>query len=130
MTMHRKILIADADQAFLREASLGLAGRGFAIIPVGDADEALAFARRERVDLLVLDAQMGCAAGCDILDAVVADPTLASTPTVFLMRAQTGATVAGVARHNDAIVLYRPVDMVELITAVTRSMPDAEGRAA
>ena len=130
MTMHRKILIAADDAAFLREAALALTGRGYAIIPVGDADGALAFARRERVDLLVIDAHMGCAAGCAILDAVVADPALASTPTIFLTRDRTGAAVASVARHNDAAVLYQPMDMADLVTAVTRSMPDAEGRAA
>ena len=56
-----KILIVDDDQEFIAAFSTFLTGHGFAVLKAYDATLALKFARKEAIDLMVLD--LGLPAG-------------------------------------------------------------------
>jgi DNA-binding response OmpR family regulator len=130
MSIHRKILIADDDAFFLREASLHMAGRGYAVIPVGDGYQALEYALRERPDLLVLDVHMPCGDGFSVHERVIRHPELALAPVIFMTHDRSHAVAVEAARHHASTILYKPFELDELVAAVTRHLPDEQADAA
>jgi CheY-like chemotaxis protein len=80
----QRVLLAD-DSKFLRAAhELFLKKDGFAVIKASDGEEALALARRERPDVVVLDLLMPKLSGTEVLKALKEDPGTANIPVIIL----------------------------------------------
>jgi CheY-like chemotaxis protein len=94
------ILLVDDDPDILRLLTMTLRSEGFRLLTAGDGDTALAMARAERPDLLLLDWNMPGRNGLEVCQALRAesDPRLRDVPVVMLT-AQGGAedTAAGFA---------------------------------
>lgn len=99
-TASATILLVDDDPDILRLLTMTLRPEGFRLLSATDGNEALAIARAERPDLLLLDWNMPGRSGLEVCRALRAesDPRLRNVPVV-LLTAQVGAedTAAGFA---------------------------------
>ena len=79
-----KILLAEDDRFLRRAAETTLRRHGFTVVTAADGDEALASARREIPDLILLDLIMPKMQGFEVLQSLKGDPATATIPVVVL----------------------------------------------
>ena len=78
------VLVCD-DEPVLRLLVRATLDRGdYTVLEAGDGDEALARARSDRPDLILLDMMMPGRSGSEVLRAVRSDPASAATPVIML----------------------------------------------
>lgn len=82
--MTKKILIADDEPNIVISLEFLLRREGFDVVVAVDGEEALAKARAERPDLVLLDVMMPKMNGFDVCQALRADPDLAATRVLML----------------------------------------------
>jgi len=119
MESKRTILIVDDAPLFLELESLFLARSG-RVVTAASGPEALEAARRERPDLMLVDAFMPGMDGAALCRAVKGDPALAAIPVVILTSSDAGEDRAAALRAGASDVLSKPVSRMELIEAVQR----------
>lgn len=115
----RHILCADddADMRMILEVALGTLG-GWRISLAADGEEALAEARSNRPDLILLDAQMAGIDGPATLRLLRADPALANIPVVFVTGQAAPSEVAAFLAQGAAGVVTKPFDPMGLAERV------------
>lgn len=91
------ILLADDDESIRMVARLGLSREGYEVTLVEDGPAALAAARSQSFDALLLDWMLPGMDGIDVCRLLKADPATAALPIVFL----TAAAHAGA--HEEAL---------------------------
>ena len=125
-----KILVVD-DNDLNRELARGILERaGYLVVLAQDGQEALAAARRDAPDVILMDLAMPVLDGFEATRALAADPTTARIPviavTAMAMRAdEERAYAAGVRGY-----LTKPIDrraLEEVIGRVLRKAPAAGG---
>ena len=100
------------------EVALGTLG-GWRVTLAGDGEEAIASARADRPDLILLDAAMaGGMGGAQALAALRADPTLQAIPVIFVTGLATEADRASYQRFGAAELIAKPFDPLTLATRV------------
>ena len=105
-----RILVAEDDPA-LREALRDvLALAGYAAVTVSDGTQALAAARAEPPDLIILDHMMPGLDGLSVLRALQADARLRGIPVILL----TGAAHDLPPQPGVAAIVEKPFQMVPL----------------
>lgn len=82
--MSKKVLIADDEPNIVISIEFLLRREGFEVLVAVDGEEALAKARAERPDLVLLDVMMPKMNGFDVCQALRADPELASMRVLML----------------------------------------------
>lgn len=120
--MTHSILIAD-DHADLRKLiRMTLLGGPFTVTEAEDGAQALAAARAQRPDLIILDVMMpGALDGYGVCAAVKADPGLQDVPVVLVTaRAQRADLLAGQQAGADAYLVkpFSPTELLERVTAL------------
>ena len=80
----RTILVAEDDRFLRKAAETTLARHGYRVIAAVDGDEALALARAEAPDLILLDLVMPKRHGFEVLRGLKADPATAAIPVIVL----------------------------------------------
>jgi CheY-like chemotaxis protein len=109
-----RILVAEDDPA-LREALRDvLALIGYAALTVSDGTQALAAARADPPDLIILDHLMPGLDGLSVLRALQADPRLKGIPVILL----TGAAYDLPPQPGVAAIIGKPFQMVALQNTV------------
>jgi len=131
------ILIVDDDPGF-RELVSVLCGRlGYRCVEVGTAEEALAAARLERPDVVVLDVMLGGASGYEVCRDLRGEFG-ERLPIIFLSGTRTASSdrIAGLLLGADDY-LTKPVEPGELMARLQRAIarsssdrPEATGAAA
>lgn len=109
------ILVCD-DDPNLRELVRAALGEGYRYLEAADGGEALDAVRSLGPDLLVLDVMLPVRSGLEVLQAIRADPRLASLPVVVITawsHAELDAEGAGADRF-----VSKPFDPDELAAAV------------
>ncbi len=109
------ILVCDDDPS-LRELVRAVLGPGYLFIEAADGIEALALAREERPDLIVLDVMLPGLSGIEVLEALRADEGMKAIRVVVITawsHAEIDAQVAGADRF-----VSKPFDPDELSSAV------------
>lgn len=109
------ILVCD-DDASLRELVRAVLGDGYRFIEAADGIEALALAREERPDLIVLDVMLPGLSGIEVLQELRANEELLSIPVVVITawsHAEIDAQIAGADRF-----VAKPFDPDDLSNAV------------
>jgi len=104
------------DDPSLRELVRAVLGPGYRFVEAADGTEALALAREDRPDLVVLDVMLPGLSGIEVLEELRTDDGLASIPVVVITawsHAELDAQVAGADRF-----VSKPFDPDELSTAV------------
>jgi diguanylate cyclase (GGDEF)-like protein len=116
------ILVADDDRVTRTMVSSWLSAAGYDVIVASDGDDALALARRHRVDLLLLDVTMPGRDGYEVCRAIRAESVTAPPPVIFLTaHSHTNARVVGLdAGAVDYIV--KPFASEELVARVRAAL--------
>lgn len=111
----RHILCADddPDMRMILEVALGTIG-GWEVSLAADGEEALAAARAQRPDLILLDAAMAGIDGPGALQQLKADPALADIPVAFVTGHADPAAQAALRAHGAADVISKPFDPTAL----------------
>jgi class 3 adenylate cyclase len=116
-----RILVADDNPMNVDILQACLAFHGYEIVTAADGEEALARARAEQPDLILLDVMMPGLDGLEVCRRLKGDPSLPFTP-IILVTARTDSkdVVAGLEAGGDEY-LAKPVDQDALVARV-RSM--------
>lgn len=80
----RRLLLAEDDRFLRKAAESALRRAGFEVLAAADGEEALAVARAEHPDLILLDLIMPKLQGFEVLHALKQDPATASIPVIVL----------------------------------------------
>jgi len=126
------VLIVDDDPDIVRLLTMTLRSEGFRLLTASDGDAALAIARLERPDLLLLDWNMPGRDGLEVCRALRAedDPGLSQVPVVLLTaQARAEDTAAGFAAGVTDYVTkpFKPAHVRARVHAwLMRSHPDAD----
>jgi CheY-like chemotaxis protein len=97
------LLICDNEKPIRGLVRATLEPAGYRFVEARDGDEALALAKVERPDLILLDMMMPGRSGLDVLEALRSDPELRNVPVIMLTARtqasdQEAAERAGVTR--------------------------------
>lgn len=120
--MSTHVLLAEDDRFLRKAAGAMLKRNGFVVRVAVDGEEALAAARAERPDLVLLDLIMPKIQGFQVLEALKADPATAGVPVIVLSnlgqdadvaRAMAGGAAAYFIKSNTSLAL-----LVEQVRAV------------
>ena len=114
----KRILFIDDRPAHLRQPVLRLQVEGYQVEEADSGAAGLDRLRKDRFDLLILDAELPSEDGWDVLKAVRADPEISDTRVIVFMAAQ-GETQKLVLIPVDA-ELRRPFTIGALLDAVHR----------
>ena len=109
------ILVCDDDPS-LRELVRAVLGPGYRFVEAADGVEALALAREEPPELIVLDVMLPGLSGIEVLEELRTDDALKSIPVVVITawsHAEIDAQVAGADRF-----VSKPFDPDDLSNAV------------
>ena len=80
----KKILLVEDDDALANVYVMRLKGEGFNVIRVANGEDALAAAKENKPDLVVLDAMMPKVSGFDVLDILRNTPETANLKIIML----------------------------------------------
>jgi len=113
-----RILIVDDNPDNLDIFQARLAAHGFEILRAMDGEEALATAKRERPDLILLDVMMPKMDGIEVCRHLKADRSLPFIPIILVTaKADSKDVVAGLEAGGDEY-LTKPVDQAALVARV------------
>lgn len=115
-----RILICDNEEVLRTLVRASLEGNDYEFLEARDGDEALALARAEHPDLILLDMMMPGRSGLDVLAELRDDPAFATTPVIMLTaRAQANDREAAAAGGATEF-LPKPFSPLELADRVGR----------
>jgi DNA-binding response OmpR family regulator len=83
-TFDERVLIVDDESAIRLICRLNLGSSGFATLEAADGDSALAIARAERPDLILLDVMLPGKDGWEVAESLAAAPETRAIPILFL----------------------------------------------
>jgi len=116
--MTKKVLIADDEQNIVISLDFLLRREGFDVLVAADGEEALAKARSERPDLVLLDVMMPKMNGFDVCQALRADPEFASMRVLMLTaKGRDTEVTKGLGLGADAY-MTKPFSTKELVAQV------------
>lgn len=109
------ILLAEDDSAIIEIVTYILKGSGFSVVSVTTSDEVLAYLKKHKPSLILLDISLE---GEKIARKIKRDPSTAKIPLLILSANPETETIAK-ATGADGF-LQKPFDMEELIATVSR----------
>jgi CheY-like chemotaxis protein len=116
------VLVAD-DDAVIRALVKAVLERDWhVVIEAARGDEAWAMIQRRRPELAVLDINMPGMTGLEIVAAMRADPSLASTRVIILTASPEPAEVQQALRAGGAAYMQKPFSPRVLADAVTNAL--------
>lgn len=122
-----KILIVDDDEDTRKMARLSLERQGHVIREFGNGIEALKFARADRPDVIILDANLPGVDGYEICYLIKSAPELRHAHVIMLtVRDRETDIAAGRGALADAY-LIKPFDSGKLLAAITNLKSGGSG---
>lgn len=118
MARTRTVLVAD-DEPDVRElVCVTLSGTFQRVLEAADGDQALALARAERPDLIILDCRMPKLSGLEVAERLSQDPATREIPRIML----TGLHQPGADEQKVDLAawLEKPFSPLELLSCVDR----------
>jgi len=120
-----KILVIDDDQDLIKALRVRLRAEGFECVAAGDGVMAVAAARREKPDLILLDLGLPGGDGYQVLERLRTLTPTSSTP-VIVLSAKDPAVHAEKARAAGAdAYLQKPAENTALISEIRRLLGEA-----
>ena len=117
-----KILIIDDDQHLLLGLTARLKANGYRVISAMDAISAIAVARKEAPDLVVLDLGLPAGDGFQVLERMRGLADLVATP-VIVLSARNPAENKERALDAGAVAFFqKPPDNHEFLTAIRQAL--------
>jgi two-component system KDP operon response regulator KdpE len=123
--VRRKILVIDDDQDLIKALRIRFRAEGFDFVAAGDGVMAVAMARREKPDLILLDLGLPGGDGYQVLERLKTLAGTSSTP-VLVLSAKDPAVHAekSLAAGADAY-LQKPMENTALIAEIRRLLGEA-----
>jgi DNA-binding response OmpR family regulator len=118
------ILVVEDDPDILKLMEAALGGEGYRVATAEDGVEALAGARRERPDLIVLDLMLPRMNALQFRAEQRRDPALARIPIVCLSGLSHASTVAMELGTDDC--LEKPIDVDRLLALVKKHLTPSD----
>jgi two-component system cell cycle response regulator len=118
----RRLLIVEDSPTMRRVIRRFLDSTGYAMFEAGNGEEALAVARRERPDVILLDRQIPVLDGYGVLAALRDDPDLEDVPVVLVTSHGEPEDVAEGLRRGAHDYLRKPFEQPELAARVQAAM--------
>ena len=120
----KRVLVAD-DEQDARDYVQAVLEEQYELLFAADGEEALALARKEKPDLIILDVQMPGKSGFDVFPELKKDSALKATPVIMLtgIKEKVGIgfskdAMGGFMGNEPDAYLEKPIDAKELINAV------------
>ena len=93
MSTPARILLAEDDRILRKAGEVSLKKKGYEVIPAVDGEDALAKARAQKPDLILLDVMMPKMHGFDVLHAMKRDPEVRDIPVIMLTNLEQPADI-------------------------------------
>lgn len=113
-TEQTKIMLVGHDEKLLRLASTQLADADFAVIFISSGKQAVNVLRRERIDLILLDADFLDGDGCPLSKRIRGEEGGFLGPVIFLGSSGSGADIVEAFRSGGDDYLVKPVSAAAL----------------
>ena len=122
LTALRTVLIADDEPSMRLLVHATIESDDYRVVEAADGLEAWAMIEKQKPSLVLLDVQMPGRTGLEVLQAVKADPSLASTRVILLTsKAQESDVEAGLIAGAD-FYLTKPFSPLDLLTRVEEAL--------
>jgi DNA-binding response OmpR family regulator len=120
-----KILIVDDDPDLRRALRLRLRANNYETVHAQDGYSAVAVARKERPDLIVLDLGLPAGDGFVVLERLQNIDTMAGVPVVVLTARDPQNNEERALKGGAAAFFQKPVDNAELLDVIRASLSDS-----
>lgn len=120
-----RILVAEDSSTVRRLVAARLAADGYDVLEAADGEQALALAREQRPDLLVLDKVMPKMDGFEVVVALRDDPQTRALPIVMLTERTDEEDVLGGLKLGVDEYMPKPFSPHELSARVQRALQRA-----
>jgi two-component system, OmpR family, alkaline phosphatase synthesis response regulator PhoP len=117
-----KVLIVDDEQSIRLVCRVNLDSAGFETLEAADGAEALALARSERPDLILLDIMLPTLDGWLVADELARDEATREIPILFLSARSEHADLRRGYELGGIGYITKPFDAVELPQIVSRTL--------
>ena len=114
----KRILFVDDEKDLVTMVAVRLESKGYEVLAAYDGEEALAKARKEKPDLIILDIMMPKMDGYDVCTALKGDPQYAGIPIImFSAKAQPRDVERGKQAGADAYITkpFEPQALLEQV---------------
>ncbi|MHC4427835.1 MAG: response regulator transcription factor [Planctomycetota bacterium] len=120
-----KILLADSDPELLPVLALHLRNEDYDVVCAGEGETALAAARNERPDVMVVNGAMPVGERRNMHDFLSDDPELLSIPVIYLV-AERNTRGAAAPKLPAQSMIRKPVPTRELLRKIAAALGDPE----
>ena len=117
--MAKRILVVDDDENILSLERTILEQKGFHVTTAGGGEDALKLLREQAFDLVLLDVMMPGMDGMQVLDAIRADPHLASLPVVLVTAKTEDQDLLNGYRAGAQYYVTKPFTSRQLLYAIS-----------
>jgi len=114
----RKILVVDDDADLVKALGTRLRAEGFALVAAGDGVMAVAAARREKPDLILLDLGLPGGDGYHVLERLKTLTTTSSTPIIVLSAKDPQVHEARSLSSGADAFFHKPAESATLVAAM------------
>ena len=124
-----KVLIVDDEPDIRYLAALGLERfGGMSVREAATADEAIAIAREDLPDVVLLDVVMPHEDGPSVLERLRQDPATAALPVIFMTANASDSDIERLTRIGALAVVAKPFDPVSLGDTIREALSTDERR--
>ena len=125
MTRPARILLAEDDRILRKAGEAALKKKGYEVISAVDGEDALAKARAQKPDLVLLDVMMPKMQGIDVLYALKADPGVRDIPVIMLTNLEQPADMKRAADGGAHSYLVKSnMNLDELAARIAEALAD------
>ena len=118
----KKILVVDDDSQLLLGLSPRLRANSYSVVTAADAIDALAVARKEVPDLVILDLGLPGGDGFLVLERLKNMASLAATPVIVLSAKDPTSNKKRALDAGAVAYFQKPPDNHELLTAIRQAL--------
>jgi len=120
--MAKKILIVDDDADVRQGTHIRLKASGYDTFFAADALSAVAEARKQNPDLILLDLGLPGGDGFIVMERLKRLPALAVIPIIVVSARDIGANLERAVKAGAVTLLQKPVDNAELLATIRRAL--------
>lgn len=120
--MTAKILAVDDEPDVLLIVKTGLEMEGYNVVTASDGEQALASAREEKPDLILLDVMMPKLDGFEVLAKLKEDEATATIPVIMLTGLSDRTKIQKALNSGIQCYVVKPFDFDDLMTKVRAAL--------